>query len=323
LTIENLPAELQQHLNERQGAAVLERELPKAFAAQTVARFGPEHRAWEQVGIHFLGQNRPSEALAIFAGLYDHLLSAQELDARRYHKGTPLVWMSDCYAAMGCTATAHRYLMLTLVEDGVQGRGKISPVETGVYHRLVWRGWLSDPQLQKYSEDIYKLYDHKNKSSFFPEWILQQLDTDWITQLPTPHESGLFATNRWFISHLMASLPDPSGKTLENLAAYLLSCIPGCRISLRQRTRSSDHDLVCAVEGSEVDFRSEFGRYFVCECKDWAKPADFTTMAKFCRVLDSVKSRFGILFSSRGITGGARTTDATNEQLKVFMIGES
>jgi hypothetical protein len=72
------------------------------------------------------------------------------------------------------------------------------------------------------------------------------------------------------------------------------------------------------MEGFDVDFRSELGRYFVCECKDWAKPANFTTMAKFCRVLDSTKSRFGILFSKSGISGAKTSTNAAREQLKVF-----
>ena len=140
--IENLPAQLQQYLADPEGAAVLERKLPKAFTPQVVAQLGAEHRAWEHVGIHFLRSNRPSEALAIFAALYDHLLSAQEQAGHRHHKGTPLVWMSDCYAAMGCTATAHRYLMLTLVEDAIQGKGSVSPITTGVYHRLVL-AWMA------------------------------------------------------------------------------------------------------------------------------------------------------------------------------------
>jgi len=72
------------------------------------------------------------------------------------------------------------------------------------------------------------------------------------------------------------------------------------------------------MEGFEVVFRSELGRYFVCECKDWSNPANFTTMAKFCRVLDSFKAKFGILFSSLGITGKDRSSDAGLEQLKVF-----
>src|SRR5215472_2363785 len=97
-----------------------------------------------------------------------------------------------------------------------------------------------------------------------------------------------------------------------------MSCMPGCRVRRRSRTKSTDYDLVCAMEGFDIDFRSEFGRYFVCECKDWSRLANFTVMAKFCRVLDSTKARFGILFSKNGISGAGKTTDAEREQLKVF-----
>lgn len=109
-----------------------------------------------------------------------------------------------------------------------------------------------------------------------------------------------------------------SGVALELLAEYLLSSMPGCRTARRQQSRSTDYDIVCAQDGLETDFRSELGRYFVCECKDWSSPADFTAFAKFCRVLDSVKSKFGILFSRSGITGTRNTTAASREQLKVF-----
>src|SRR3990170_8960739 len=94
--------------------------------------------------------------------------------------------------------------------------------------------------------------------------------------------------------------------------------MPGCRTLRRAKSRSTEYDIVCSIDGLEVDFRSELGRYFVCECKDWDKPADFSTMAKFCRVLDSVKSRSGILFSKKGISGEGKTKDAEREQLKVF-----
>jgi hypothetical protein len=72
------------------------------------------------------------------------------------------------------------------------------------------------------------------------------------------------------------------------------------------------------MEGFDVDFRSELGRYFVCECKDWSDAADFTTMAKFCRVLDSFKAKFGILFSKSGISGQSGSAFAAREQLKIF-----
>jgi hypothetical protein len=43
-----------------------------------------------------------------------------------------------------------------------------------------------------------------------------------------------------------------------------------------------------------------------------------TEFAKFCRVLDSVKAKFGILFSKNGISGKGSGDDAAREQLKVF-----
>lgn len=117
---------------------------------------------------------------------------------------------------------------------------------------------------------------------------------------------------------LLEHLGDKSGETLELIAEYLLSCMPGCRTTRRRRSGSTDYDVICSMDGLDIDFRSELGRYFVCECKDWASPADFTTMAKFCRVLDSTKARFGVLFSSSGVTGASKTAFAESEQLKVF-----
>ena len=87
---------------------------------------------------------------------------------------------------------------------------------------------------------------------------------------------------------------------------------------MRQRTPSTDYDIVCSMDGFEIDFRSELGRYFICECKDWDKPADFSAMAKFARVVESTKLRFGILFSKMGISGENQTKNAEREQLKVF-----
>jgi hypothetical protein len=63
-----------------------------------------------------------------------------------------------------------------------------------------------------------------------------------------------------------------------------------------------------------MDFRSEWGRYFVCECKNSLKHRiEFTDFAKFCRVLDSVKARFGIIFSQLGMQDSAK-----REQQKIF-----
>ncbi|MCE9524714.1 MAG: hypothetical protein K8R36_01515 [Planctomycetales bacterium] len=110
---------------------------------------------------------------------------------------------------------------------------------------------------------------------------------------------------------------DKQGKGLEFLAQYLIGAMPGCRAIRRVASKESEYDVVGVLEGGFVDFRSELGRYFLVECKDWNSPADFTALAKFCRILDSTRSRFGILFSREGVTGANRTTDAERAIMKV------
>lgn len=303
--------------DKRDGAARLSQILPKEYSPETIIEGSAECRAWELSGIFYLNQGRPYEAIPIFSALYNQMLIGQRL-GKRIHKGLPLVWIYECYFLMGFMALAKRYLMLTLIEDAIREEGKILSEAGGVYFRLVWKHGLSDSELQRYAKEAYSIYLKHPKESFFPEWILQDLDKNWMTEFPILQEAAVYSANSLYIKHLIDQLGDRSGTILERLADYLLLCIPGCRTARRRRSPSSDYDIVCSVEGLEVDFRSELGRYFVCECKDWQSPADFTAMAKFCRILDSTKSSFGILFSKNGISGSGKAIDADREQLKVF-----
>ena len=304
-------------LQGRDSTARLLEELPSRFPLGDLVAPDGAQRTWELLGLYHLNVGRIHEALALFWRLYEQLLLAQE-DAGRIHKGMPLVWISECYARLGCQVHAKRYLMLTLCEDALRGQGAVSPDESGIYFRLVWGRGLSEQELQRYVQQFAELAQASPRDSLFPEALLQQVDQGWLTELPSPQEAAVYVINRAWALSLLARLGDRSGKTLELLAEYLLSCMPGCRTKRRERSGSTDYDIVCSMEGFDVDFRSELGRYFVCECKDWDEPADFTTMAKLCRVLDSTKARFGILFSRQGISGAGRSTNAEREQLKVF-----
>ena len=320
--IENsLPEGLHGQLARREGAAMLARELPKVFSPLSLSdENSAETQAWVAIAqfYYFNPQNRLAEALAIFAALYDQMLVFQQQTGQRCHKGLPLVWISDCYQRLGCGLISRRYLMLTLVEDAIRENGHVSTEKTGTYFRFVWTGRLSHAELERYAKEANELNSRSPIDALYPEWVLLELDNEWISQAPDYRESGIFLANERYIEHLIGKLGDGSGKALEMLAEYLMSCMPGCRTSRRRKSRSTDYDMVCSIEGLDLDFRSEFGRYFVCECKDWDEPADFTTMAKFCRVLDSVKARFGILFSKQGISGSGKRKYADSEQLKVF-----
>lgn len=305
-------------LTDRAGASKFLQELPELFPADNFAEDQDAQLCWERIGNFYRNQRRFHEALPIYFSLYDQLLAAQEKSGKRIRKGTPLVWMSDCYSAMNFPVLSKRCLMLALCENAIHEKGAVPPHSTGTYWRLVFRHGLPDSEVKRYGATAYKLSQQNTTKALFPEWVLQEFDKDWISEIPSPNEAGIYLANRRFIKMLISQLADPSGKNLERLADYILSCMPGCRTRRRQKTESTDYDVICSVEGFEVDFRSELGRYFVCECKDWSKPADFTTMAKFCRVLDSVKCKFGILFSRKGLSGEGKIKYAEREQMKVF-----
>lgn len=315
--LRKLEASIATALEERDGPARLAMDFPRQFSFADVGAPGKPQQIWELAGLYCKHRGRYYEALALFWGLYQHMVEAQT-QLGRLHKGMPLVWMSDCYRLLDYPVHAKRYLMLTIVEDALREHGNITPATTGIYFRAVWDYGLPDADLKRYAEAFFNLSQQLADSAGYPEALLQAVDDAWLTELPSPREALVYRVNPLYVRHLLARLGASRGEALEQLAEYLMSCMPGCRTKRRQRSFSTDYDLVCAMEGFDVDFRSEFGRYFVCECKDWARPAEFTTMAKFCRVLDSTKARFGILFCKRGISGVGHSLDAEREQLKVF-----
>lgn len=183
---------------------------------------------------------------------------------------------------------------------------------------MIWGGGLGHWAFQRYAMLIWDIFQEHMSEARFPEWILQELDHDWMTEYPSSKEAAVYTVTEPYVCWLLAKLGSGDGRNLERLAHYLLSCMPGCRAYKRKQSPSTDYDVMCTVEGVGLDFRSELGRYFICECKDWERKADFTTMAKFCRVLDSAKCSFGILFSKHGISGEGEATNAQREQMKVF-----
>jgi hypothetical protein len=138
-----------------------------------------------------------------------------------------------------------------------------------------------------------------------------------MTEYASTAEASLYIANSAYCAWLLTKLGTGDGKALERLAHYLLNCIPGFRAKMRMSTHSTDYDVYCAIEGPTYDFRSELGRYFICECKDWKTPADVTVILKFSSVLRAAKCRFGIIFSRYGISGRGGLEDAKRELLKL------
>jgi hypothetical protein len=244
-------------------------------------------------------------------------MDMQQILGQRKHKGTPLVRISEIHAFMGHPLLAKRYLMLTLCEDAISTGGKIPIDNTGSYFRAVWQHGISDEDFHRYANDAWTASNPDTEAMRFPEWALQELDQNWMTEYASTVEASLYLVNTAYCGWLLSKLGTGDGKALERLAHYLLNCIPGFRAKMRMRTHSTDYDVYCAIEGPMYDFRSELGRYFICECKDWKSPADVTAILKFSSILRAAKCRFGVIFSRYGITGQGDLENAKRELLKL------
>lgn len=308
-------------LTQREGAPKIIARLRHDFTPKQVATATSEQRVWETIGLFYLNSGRPHQAAEVFLALYEQMINFQQEKDERVHKGMPLIWLRDLHLSLGHKVIAKRYAMLTLCEDSIRDytkHNKIDAEEGGTYFRLAYGHGMPDSEIRQHAEKIYNLHLANPVPSRFPEWILQELGNQWMIEYPTEQEAFVYEPNRRYIKYLFDDLGEGTGNTLERLAQYILDIVPGFRTYRRQIAKSdTDYDVVCAVEGSSSDFRSELGRYFLCECKDWNRPADVTTILKFAQILRSTQCRTGIIFAEKGFSGGGKTENAERYQLMI------
>ncbi|MCK4412558.1 MAG: hypothetical protein KAY32_03340 [Candidatus Eisenbacteria sp.] len=298
--------------------------LQRDYAPVDVVRGfqGEKHEAaakvWEFIAFYYRDTGKYEQARQVLSECYQQCLEGQSAIGARQHKGAPLIWMQDLHMRLGHQVLSKRYAMLTLIEDAISGSGHVGQAGDGTYKRLAWQHHMSDSDIERHSQHAFSIYESDRVRGQFPEHVLLSLDDDWMTEFPTVGEAPIFIASRAYTSFLLSRLGDRAGRSLEDLARYLLSVIPGFRTKGRQSSATTEYDVICAVEGPNQDFRQELGRYILCECKDLKDRAGVSIVAKFARVLDSAKCRAGILFSSKGVTGGGRGTYAEREILKVY-----
>ena len=249
--------------------------------------------------------------------LYNQILQYQIHSKKYVHKGMPLVWLYEFYRTINFKAIADKYMFLTCVEDAIIDKGHFNR-QAGVYFRLNFHFGMNDAAINKLGKDLYSLYIKNKKRVINPEYYLQLYGDSWKNKIPSVEEYNYWDINRFYFNELLSQLNDRTGKALESIAEYLFMNIPGATTLKRAKTPSTDYDLLCVFEGNYHDFRRELGNYIICECKNWKKPADFTTVAKFMRLLDSTKCQTGVLFSKNGLSGAGRNRYGEREIIKYF-----
>jgi len=102
-----------------------------------------------------------------------------------------------------------------------------------------WSG-LPEAELKRYAQKFYDLANNDPDRAKYPEWLLQEIDTAWLTEVPSQLEYGLYVASTTYVDYLLNKLGDGTGEYLELLAEYLSSCMPGCRTMRRGRSGSTD-----------------------------------------------------------------------------------
>lgn len=277
---------------------------------------------WGQIGLTLRNRKRFSEAIEVYLSLYNMMLRWEISEKQWTHKAMPLVWISECYFELGYRFLAKRYMMLTMIDDAKRDLGQHGKilVNEGSYFRLRYKYNMGHEEIEDYFHKAFEIFNKNSELNIFPEYILQHLSHDWMTEKLTIEEQSIYIVNSHYIDCLQKGLGDKTGEKLEWLASYLMSCLPGCRTYKRvpQAGKATDYDIVGSFDGSITDFRAELGQYFICECKDWAEKVTFTTVAKLARILASTKMQFGILFTRQGITGAGKNQSAERELRKAF-----
>ena len=147
-------------------------------------------------------------------------------------------------------------------------------------------------------------YSRKNSS--------KTLNENWLTETPDRPRSG--ERNGPYISsyaqNLLERTGEKSGHALETPRPLLTHLHARCPHTHRRLIfGTSEYDITSVPStGTEQDFRSELGRYFICECKDWSKgQPTLGALAKFAMLLKGTNARLGILFSKGTLRQKQRT----------------
>jgi hypothetical protein len=285
------------------------------FATQDYTK---ELNAIKDKALHFLQSGRVKEALHAYHALYLLHLDMQEAVQVRIHKGDVLYWLGYAAEKISCHSVALRYYLLALCEDAIECNGIIDPNRVGTYHKLVIGYGFTPNWFHDLASEIY-MRSHNEALNIYPEHMLIGVNSAVRVFQPIGYEFQIVAQSPNYLKRLIENLGNGSdGRAMERIASYLLSTIPGFHVTERVRSHSSDYDVLAEVPVEASRLYPYTGDVIVCECKDTEDATGFTSIAKLCRVLDSVKARAGIVFSRNGVSGKRNTLDAHREIIKVY-----
>jgi hypothetical protein len=273
-------------------------------------------REWcTRVVCYFLANKWTLPAKSLLYELWDRLAAAQRASQKRLARAHISQLLTEVSHFEGALGEAFRWAMLTQADDvlgnhdGGGGHGR---------HWLYGIFGLSEEDRAHIDSLAVKCREEADTVGWgmragFAEEVIRRLGElgkvgSCILQrhvlIEEFHLTPAFLTS--LVDELIsAPSRDAKGTTLENVAFYLFSLIPGCipRRNVLDVDGASEHDLVIENFGpvsSILD--SSFGREFLVECKNWERGVGAEAVGYFLLRMALTHCRFGVMLAMNGIT---------------------
>ncbi len=229
--------------------------------------------------------------------------------------------LSELYRKSGDMGAAFRWA-LHMQADDILGD---HPERGGAGKQtLIPRYGMSTPAFDEFNhiaEECLKEIsetDNWSRVAAFPEEVICRFATskaghslaEFIPSHELPVSLGYFNALLNSVENENEETQGKKGRALENLAFYLILLIPGCvpRKNVLMEKRIFESDVVVHNLSQSPSLTTELlGRHFLIECKSSKKEKmGVSEIGYFLYKMRLTHTKFGILFTRRGITGKER-----------------
>lgn len=241
-----------------------------------------------------------------------------EVKQEPIYKASIAAVISDMFVRRGDLSAAARWGLITDASDVLYNGNR----DGGGRQRLIVSTGIPDEALDKLRTIALA---NRNLVVGVPDWsIPEAFAEDIVTKFLAEHQqySVFFARNsstvhefpisKEYFSSRLRVVRDANdnlekGNTLEDLASYLTTLIPGWipRRNVKTVYNEFESDIIVSNLIREGNLDAEmFGRSFLIECKNWSKPVGVAEVGYFLYRMRLTHTTFGMLFARNGITGG-------------------
>lgn len=291
------------------------------------------HGAYGTAAKFLFEQGFASAAIHFLIEWWNDFAQLQADTGRRVYRAATAYMLAHWYVKLGDKGAALRWALLTHADDVL---GNDAQVEGAGRQWLQTIMGVSEAELDKFSSVAAVGLDKVNNFHGGNWTVAAGYAEDALVRIAQAHPelAHLFAEETTareypltpaYFQLLLRQVEATDGSTtergdrLEHLAIYLFLLIPGWvpTAKVKPDDQSSEHDIVVSNLSRMSNLSAElFGRHFLVECKNWAKPVRVDQVGYFLYRMRLTHCKFGVIFAKSGITGNQDEEKAARALLR-------